>query len=197
MRPKLSYANVISTLCLFLLLAGGAAYAASHLAKNSVGSKQIKKNAVTTAKIKKNAITGVKVKDGSLTGNDLADGTITGAKVADGSLSGSDIDQSSLASVRASNVIGVALEPGCSAAAPFPSGVSAVSSGPGCKVIFASSVLDCTAAATVGIRTGGAVIAAERPVYTLRNPKFPNQIITIPYNAGTETSLPVDLILVC
>ena len=48
--PRLTYANVVSTLCLFLLLGGGAAFAASKLAKNSVGSKQIKKNAITTAK---------------------------------------------------------------------------------------------------------------------------------------------------
>jgi hypothetical protein len=50
MRPRLSYANVISTLCLFLLLGGGA-YAASKLARNSVGTPQIKNGAVTQAKI--------------------------------------------------------------------------------------------------------------------------------------------------
>ena len=60
MRPKLSYANVMSSLCFFLLLGGGA-YAAGHLGKNSVGSKQLKKNAVT----------GTKVKDQSLTGKDI------------------------------------------------------------------------------------------------------------------------------
>ena len=54
LRVRLTYANVIiSTLCLFLLLGGGAAYAASQLGKNSVGTKQLKKNSVTTAKIKK------------------------------------------------------------------------------------------------------------------------------------------------
>lgn len=62
LRSKLTYANVISTLCLFLLLGGGAAYAASQLGKNTVGSKQLKKNSVTTAKIKKGAVTGAKVK---------------------------------------------------------------------------------------------------------------------------------------
>jgi hypothetical protein len=54
MRPKLSYANVISTLCLFLFL-GGAAYAASQLPKNSVGTKQIKNGAVTQQKISTSA----------------------------------------------------------------------------------------------------------------------------------------------
>lgn len=48
---RLSYANVVSTLCLFLLLGGGAAFAATQLPKNSVGAKQIKKGAVTPAKI--------------------------------------------------------------------------------------------------------------------------------------------------
>jgi hypothetical protein len=69
-RPKLSYANVMSTLCFFLLLGGGA-YAAGHLGKNTVGTKQLKKNAVTTKKIKKNAVTGAKVKANSLTGKDV------------------------------------------------------------------------------------------------------------------------------
>jgi hypothetical protein len=65
MRPKLSYANVMSTLCFFLLL-GGSAYAAGQLGKNSVGTKQLKKNAVT----------GAKVKDGSLFASDFKSGQL-------------------------------------------------------------------------------------------------------------------------
>jgi hypothetical protein len=75
-RRHLSYANVISTLCLFLILGGGAAIAASQLAKNSVGAKQLRSNAVT----------GAKVKDGSLTGSDVNASTlgqVPSAKVAD------------------------------------------------------------------------------------------------------------------
>jgi hypothetical protein len=51
--PHLTYANVVATLALFLVLSGGAAYAASRLAKNSVGAVQLKKNAVTPAKLSK------------------------------------------------------------------------------------------------------------------------------------------------
>jgi hypothetical protein len=76
LRKKLTYSNVVSTLCLFLLLGGGAAYAASQLAKNSVGSKQLKKNAVTTAKIKNQAITGAKIKNGTLTGTQINASTL-------------------------------------------------------------------------------------------------------------------------
>jgi hypothetical protein len=56
LSAKLTYANVISTLCLVLLVGGGTAYAATKMApKNSVGTKQIKKGAVTPAKLNKAA----------------------------------------------------------------------------------------------------------------------------------------------
>jgi hypothetical protein len=53
---KLTYANVISTLCLFLVLGGGAAFAASKLPKNSVGSKQIRKGAISPSKLSPAAV---------------------------------------------------------------------------------------------------------------------------------------------
>jgi hypothetical protein len=65
----------MSSIAVFLVLGGATAFAAG-LAKNSVGSKQLKKNAVTTAKIKNNAITTSKIKNGA----------VTGAKVNAGSL---------------------------------------------------------------------------------------------------------------
>jgi hypothetical protein len=51
LRGKLTYSNVISTLCLLLLLGGGTAYAATHLPKNSVGTGQLKNGAVTRTKL--------------------------------------------------------------------------------------------------------------------------------------------------
>jgi hypothetical protein len=59
-RRHLSYANVISTICLFVLLGGGA-YAAVRLPAKSVGTAQLKAGAVTGAKIKDGTITGAKV----------------------------------------------------------------------------------------------------------------------------------------
>jgi hypothetical protein len=54
LRGNLTYANVVATLALFLVLAGGTAFAAKQmLPKNSVGAKQIKKGAVTPAKLSK------------------------------------------------------------------------------------------------------------------------------------------------
>ena len=57
---RLTYANVMATLALFVAL-GGVSYAATQLPSNSVGTKQIKKEAVTPAKLSrasKSALTG-------------------------------------------------------------------------------------------------------------------------------------------
>jgi hypothetical protein len=217
LRGKLTYANVVSTLALFLVLSGGAAYAASHLGRNSVGAKQLKTNAVSTAKIKNEAVTTEKLKNSAVTSPKLANGSVTGEKLANGSvggaqlqansvsggnvqagsLTGSDIDQSTLTSVRASNVMGVALAGNCEPEAPFPAGVSAAITGTGCKITFPSSVYDCAATATAAIRTSLLFIIEERRVETFRDPKTPDQIVTSPTGNGSDKAEPVDLIVVC
>jgi hypothetical protein len=63
-RARLSYANVMSTLAVFIAL-GGTSMAAVHLPRNSV-SAAIAKGAVTGPKIHNGAITAAKVKRGSL-----------------------------------------------------------------------------------------------------------------------------------
>lgn len=65
LRRKLTYANVMATIAVFVAL-GGAGYAAVKLPKNSVGTKQIKNNAITGAKIKDGAVTGEKIATASL-----------------------------------------------------------------------------------------------------------------------------------
>lgn len=73
-RSRLTYANVMASLAVFLVLGGGAAFAA--LGKNTVGAKQLKKNAVTTAKIKKNAVTTAKIKKDAVTGAKVKESTL-------------------------------------------------------------------------------------------------------------------------
>lgn len=70
MRRHLTYANVVSSLCLFILL-GGSAYAAAALKRNSVTSSHIRNGQVKAADLAANAVTGPKVKDGSLTPADF------------------------------------------------------------------------------------------------------------------------------
>jgi hypothetical protein len=64
---RLTYANVMATVAVFIALGGGA-YAATQVKKNSVGTKQLKNNAVT----------GAKVKDGSLSAIDIS-GSVSSA----------------------------------------------------------------------------------------------------------------------
>jgi hypothetical protein len=83
-RRHLTYANVMSSIAVFLLLGGATALAATkigpnQLKANSVKTGKIVKEAVTNGKIKKNAVTGAKVRDGSLSVADLAAGTLTPA----------------------------------------------------------------------------------------------------------------------
>lgn len=63
---RLSYANVASTLALVVALGGGGAAVAAGVAKNSVGTKQLKANAVTSAKVKNDSLTGKDVQESTL-----------------------------------------------------------------------------------------------------------------------------------
>lgn len=75
LRKHLTYANVVSTLCLFLLF-GGVAYAGTQLAKGSVGTDALKAEAVTKAKLHPNSVNSKKVVNGSLTGEDIDSSTL-------------------------------------------------------------------------------------------------------------------------
>src|SRR5213592_1341806 len=60
MRPRISYANVVSTLALILAL-GGVSYAAVK-----ISGKSIKDRTVTAKKIKKNSLTGTEINEAKL-----------------------------------------------------------------------------------------------------------------------------------
>lgn len=74
-RAKLTYANVMSSIAVFMVL-GGSAYAATTLPKDSVGSKQIKTGGVASSDIRANAVTSSKIKNGSLLSTDFKPGQL-------------------------------------------------------------------------------------------------------------------------
>lgn len=99
LRSRLTYANVMATIAVFLALGGGA-IAAFQVPKKSVGPKQLKANAVTNPKVGDAAINSAelanlavntgKLADGAVSTGKLADGAVNGAKVANGSIGVAD-----------------------------------------------------------------------------------------------------------
>src|SRR4051794_26618057 len=103
----------MSSIAIFLVL-GGATALAAGLAKNSVGSKQLKKNAVTAAKIKKNAVTAAKIKKNAVTTAKIGIDAVTGAQVKEetlGTVPSANV-ANGLAPLEATHLVGASGEPG-------------------------------------------------------------------------------------
>jgi hypothetical protein len=80
---RLTYANVIATLALFLALGGGAVWAAkNHHRAAKVGTGKLKPNAVTAGKIKANAVTQAKIRNNAVTNAKIRDGSVDLGKIA-------------------------------------------------------------------------------------------------------------------
>src|SRR3954452_5981579 len=65
MVNKLSYANVVASIALFVAL-GSASYAALSLPGNSVGARQLQRSAVTSPKVKDHSLRAVDFAAGQL-----------------------------------------------------------------------------------------------------------------------------------
>jgi hypothetical protein len=72
LREKLTYANVVSTLCLILLVGGGSAYAVTQIDRNSVKSKHIVNEQVKVKDLAPDAVASPKIANGSLELPDIA-----------------------------------------------------------------------------------------------------------------------------
>jgi hypothetical protein len=85
---RLTYANVIATLALFLALGGGTVWAAKHRASKhrapKIGAGKLKQNAVTAGKIRANAVTQAKIRNNAVTNAKLREGAVNLSKIAAG-----------------------------------------------------------------------------------------------------------------
>jgi hypothetical protein len=75
LSARLSYANVVATIALFIAL-GGTGYAVTTLPRNSVGPRQLRRHAVTGSKIAAHAVTGSRVQPNSLTGGQIDESSL-------------------------------------------------------------------------------------------------------------------------
>ena len=106
MRGRVTYANVIATLAIFIALGGGAyalqlpagSVTSKEIARNAVRAKQIAKRAVRKKEVARNAVRSRKIKDGRVKAFDLAVASVTTPKLADASVTSPKLGDASVTS---------------------------------------------------------------------------------------------------
>ena len=100
-RPRLTYANVIASLALFVALGGSAV--AAGLAKNSVGPNQLKKGAVQSNKLAKQAVTSGKIAPKAVTAGKLGPNAVLPGNLGAGIIDASKIAASAVTAEKIKN----------------------------------------------------------------------------------------------
>lgn len=219
-RGRLTYANVMSSIAVFLVVAGGTAFAASQLGKESVGTKQLKKEAVTLAKIKKAAKNSLKGATGPAgpkgatgpqgpkgekgdTGPSTgpAGGVLTGnypnPGLGAGVVTGDNVQQGTLTHVKAANVYATEFDVSEQAVVrPSTAGIQG-SCFLVCAIEFPVDVSQCSATASETDATGnGTGEAAFIELY--RVPADPKEVFAVAWNkSGTLTAHDFGITVVC
>jgi hypothetical protein len=85
-RPRFTYANVVSTVALFLAVSGGVAFAASKIHTNGIF-----KRAVTSGKLALGAVRSNQIADGAVSARQIADGTIGAKQVGSAAIAPSNL----------------------------------------------------------------------------------------------------------
>jgi hypothetical protein len=115
-RSHLTYANVISSLCLFLLLGGTAVAVDGSLAgQNTVGSADIINGEVKDTDLGPDSVSSGKIADrsvknadlgpGASASNTIADGGVQGIDIGNGQVTGADVGNDSLTGADVADII--------------------------------------------------------------------------------------------
>jgi hypothetical protein len=90
-RERLTYANVMSSIAVFLMLGGATAFAATK-----IGTGQLKANSVKTGKLAKEAVKAGKLGKNAVTTEKIADLAVTTPKIANDAVTGEKVNESTL-----------------------------------------------------------------------------------------------------
>jgi hypothetical protein len=184
-RERLSYANVVATLALFVAL-GGTSYALT-LPRNSVGSKQLRTNSIGRSEIKRGAVNTRAIKNQSIRLRDVSRGTRNALRGTPG-LTGPQ------------GPPGFQLFAAVSSGGVIHKGNANYTrdSGPNGRVIgFNRHVGDCVATATLAFVPGGGV-ETPPPGHVTVAPTDDGKVLVRTWNSsGDEVFLPFNLIVAC
>ncbi|HET6998309.1 MAG TPA: hypothetical protein VFI03_06930 [Solirubrobacterales bacterium] len=199
-RKRLTYANVMSSIAVFLILGGATAFAATK-----IGANQLKANSVKTGKIVKEAVTAGKIKKAAIATSKLANDAVTTNKLANDAVTGAKAKESTFGEVPIAanaNALGGLAPSGyqhnlrwavVSASAGGASVIrgnatAATRLGPGAfTVSFAADIRACAYVATLGDVGAGASEPGEISVEQLASSN-PTTVEVRTYNSvGTET----------
>jgi hypothetical protein len=166
LRPRITYANVVSTVALAIAIGGGTAYAATK-----IGTSSIRYHAVTASKVANNAITASKVKNKALSGSDIRDNSLTSAQIRTGTLQASDFAANQLPKgdkgdpgAPATSIFGVVSAGGGLTNFKNATGISGTGAeGVGYTVTINQDVSKCAPVATLNGGGAGTVTAAPTP----------------------------------
>ena len=96
MRAKLTYANVMSTIAILMVLTGVGFAVAKSLPRKSVGPKQLRNGAVTAKKIRKNAVTSPKIKANAVGRSEIASGAVGTGEISNQAVTRQKIAESAI-----------------------------------------------------------------------------------------------------
>lgn len=97
-RRHLTYANVMSSIAVFLMLGGATAFAATK-----IGANELKANSIKTGKIVKEAVTAGKLKNGAVITGKIANAGVTNEKIADNAVTSTKIADNAVTTTKIAN----------------------------------------------------------------------------------------------
>ncbi len=95
-RSRLTYANVVSTVALFLVLTGGVAYAADTIFSSDIVDGEVKAEDIATAAVRTQELGTNQIRSADVRDDSLAGGGLTGADIALNTLTSDDIAESTV-----------------------------------------------------------------------------------------------------
>lgn len=186
-RSRLTYANVISTLALFLAL-GGSSYAALALPRNSVGSVQIRAKAVSASELRSRSVSSRVIRDGSISLRDLSAGSRSSLRGQAGPAG--PAGASGIAYSAAVDASGTRVVRGNASRVDREAGTNNF------VVTFPRDMSECVSTATLATVDGGSPV--EPPAGRITVGRAGVTLLVRTFNVdGTATPLPFNLLAAC